>query len=61
MGVYGQKHGLVTWGDTSEACYHQTISIIQEAESYIEKRVNPDQLFGAQRYASLPSQERNRS
>lgn len=56
--VLMEKHGLVTWGDTSEACYHQTISIIQEAESYIEKRVNPDQLFGGQRYASLPSQER---
>lgn len=56
--VLMEKHGLVTWGETAEACYHQTISIIQEAEAYIEKRVNEQELFGGRRYASLPSEQR---
>lgn len=34
--VLMEKHGLVTWGDTSEACYAQTIRIISEAEAFIE-------------------------
>ena len=30
------KHGLVTWGETSAACYSSTMQIIQEAEDFIE-------------------------
>lgn len=56
--VLMEKHGLVTWGETSEACYHQTLSIIQEAEAYIEQRVNSAHLFGGSRYSPLPSQQR---
>ena len=29
------KHGLVTWGETSAACYESTMRIIQEAEDFI--------------------------
>ncbi len=29
------KHGLVTWGETSQDCYESTMRIIQEAEDYI--------------------------
>ncbi len=41
------KHGLVTWGDTPEACYDKSIAIIGEVEAYLKKRAlkNP---FGAQ-------------
>ncbi|RIX50010.1 bifunctional aldolase/short-chain dehydrogenase [Paenibacillus nanensis] len=56
--VLMEKHGLVTWGDTSEACYAKTIAIINEAESFIEARVKEDQLFGGAKYASLPAEER---
>lgn len=56
--VLMEKHGLVTWGETSEESYHKTISIINEAEAYIEARVNEAKLFGGQRFASLSEEER---
>jgi rhamnulose-1-phosphate aldolase/alcohol dehydrogenase len=56
--VLMEKHGLVTWGETSEECYKKTISIIQEAESFIESRVNESRLFGGAKYESLSESER---
>lgn len=56
--VLMEKHGLVTWGETSEACYAQTIAIINEAESYIEARVNEAKLFGGAKYGVLPAEVR---
>ena len=44
--VLMEKHGLVTWGDTSEACYAKTIEVINEAEQYIENQLNEEKLFG---------------
>ena len=29
------KHGLITWGETSEACYARTLAIIAEAEAFL--------------------------
>jgi len=56
--VLMEKHGLVTWGDTSEACYAQTINIINEAEQYIEAKVNEAALFGGQKHAPLAAEAR---
>ncbi|MGG4102629.1 bifunctional aldolase/short-chain dehydrogenase [Paenibacillus lautus] len=56
--VLMEKHGLVTWGDTSEACYAQTIRIISEAEAFIEARVDNDKLFGGQKHTPLASEVR---
>ncbi|MCC3371758.1 bifunctional aldolase/short-chain dehydrogenase [Cohnella sp. REN36] len=58
--VLMEKHGLVTWGETSEACYAQTIKIISEAEAYIEARVNEDKLFGGVKHPALPADVRRR-
>ncbi|MEC0256182.1 Sorbitol-6-phosphate 2-dehydrogenase [Paenibacillus sp. GM2FR] len=58
--VLMEKHGLVTWGDTSEACYAQTIRIISEAEAFIEARVNNDKLFGGRKHTPLASEVRRR-
>ncbi len=33
------KHGLITWGDTDEECYHSTISTIERARSFVEERI----------------------
>jgi rhamnulose-1-phosphate aldolase/alcohol dehydrogenase len=52
--VLMEKHGLVTWGETSEACYAQTVKIISEAEAFIEARVNDTTLFGGVKHAALP-------
>lgn len=56
--VLMEKHGLVTWGETSEACYAKTIAIIAEAEAYIEARIQEEQIFGGAIYESLPVVER---
>ncbi|GAB6931294.1 bifunctional aldolase/short-chain dehydrogenase [Paenibacillus sp. JCM 10914] len=58
--VLMEKHGLVTWGDTSEACYAQTIRIISEAEAFIEARVNEETLFGGVKHAPLSSDVRRK-
>ncbi|MBW5446852.1 bifunctional aldolase/short-chain dehydrogenase [Cohnella sp. CFH 77786] len=56
--VLMEKHGLVTWGETSDACYAQTIKIINEAEAFIEARVNEAKLFGGAKHQPLPADVR---
>ncbi|WP_019535431.1 bifunctional rhamnulose-1-phosphate aldolase/short-chain dehydrogenase [Paenibacillus ginsengihumi] len=56
--VLMEKHGLVTWGETSEECYRKTLAIIQEAEDFIEARVNNDTLYGGPKHEALPEEER---
>jgi rhamnulose-1-phosphate aldolase/alcohol dehydrogenase len=56
--VLMEKHGLVTWGDTPEACYAKTISIINEAERYIEDRIEDENLFGGRKSEALSEKER---
>jgi len=56
--VLMEKHGLVTWGETSKDTYDKTIEIINEAERYIEARVNEEKLFGGQKYNLLPLEQR---
>lgn len=58
--VLMEKHGLVTWGDTSEDCYAQTIRVISEAEAYIEARVSDEKLFGGLKHAPLASDVRRK-
>ena len=55
--VLMEKHGLVTWGDTSEESYHKTLEIINEAASYIEKKVEASTVFGGQKYDSLNDED----
>jgi rhamnulose-1-phosphate aldolase/alcohol dehydrogenase len=56
--VLMEKHGLVTWGNTSEESYFKTIAIINEAEAYIEARVQQKTLFGGARYPALAPEQR---
>ncbi|MEM1505100.1 bifunctional aldolase/short-chain dehydrogenase [Domibacillus sp. 8LH] len=56
--VLMEKHGLVTWGETSEEAYSQTINIINEAESYIQNKQKQTEEFGGQVYESLTEEER---
>ena len=39
------KHGLLTWGDTSQECYNQTIKVLQEAESFIAQNRGDRKIF----------------
>lgn len=56
--VLMEKHGLVTWGDTPEECYAKTISIINEAEQYIEVKVEEENLFGGLKTKALAEEQR---
>ncbi|WP_028552513.1 bifunctional rhamnulose-1-phosphate aldolase/short-chain dehydrogenase [Paenibacillus sp. UNC451MF] len=56
--VLMEKHGLVTWGETSEEAYAQTIKIITEAESFIEARINEAKVFGGVKHGALTAEER---
>ncbi|ETI67299.1 bifunctional rhamnulose-1-phosphate aldolase/short-chain dehydrogenase [Neobacillus vireti] len=58
--VLMEKHGLVTWGETSEESYAKTIEVINEAEQFIHTRINVETLFGGQKYESLTNEEANR-
>ncbi|WP_145022085.1 bifunctional aldolase/short-chain dehydrogenase [Paenibacillus sp. Y412MC10] len=51
--VLMEKHGLVTWGQTSEESYNQTIAMIQKAEAYIAAKVQEEKVFGGQKTAAL--------
>jgi rhamnulose-1-phosphate aldolase/alcohol dehydrogenase len=55
--VLMEKHGLVTWGETSEECYAKTITIINEAEQYINERIKERTVFGGPKYQSLTDEE----
>ncbi|GLX71235.1 bifunctional aldolase/short-chain dehydrogenase [Paenibacillus glycanilyticus] len=56
--VLMEKHGLVTWGETSEECYAQTVKIINEAEAFIEARVSEAKLFGGVKHEAFPADVR---
>ncbi|WP_102275763.1 bifunctional aldolase/short-chain dehydrogenase [Cytobacillus massiliigabonensis] len=55
--VLMEKHGLVTWGDTSEEAYNKTIEIITKAENFINSRMEGASIFGGQKYKSLSENE----
>lgn len=56
--VLMEKHGLVTWGATSEESYQKTLAIIGEAEAYIEARVKEEALFGGLKTEPLAPERR---
>src|SRR5699024_9947390 len=56
--VIMEKHGLVTWGETSEESYHKTIEVIEEAKDYIEKKAKEKVLFGGEKYSVLNETKR---
>ncbi|MDF2923701.1 MAG: rhamnulose-phosphate aldolase/alcohol dehydrogenase [Paenibacillaceae bacterium] len=56
--VLMEKHGLVTWGATSEEAYHKTLAVISEAEAYIEARVDEAKLFGGVKTEALSGDRR---
>ena len=52
------KHGLVTWGETSEKCYHHTIAVIREAEEFIGQRRAGRRVFPGTDLPPLPLADR---
>lgn len=56
--VLMEKHGLVTWGATSEESYLKTLAIIGEAEAFIEAKVKEEALFGGLKTEPLAPERR---
>ncbi|HWJ76961.1 MAG TPA: bifunctional aldolase/short-chain dehydrogenase [Niallia sp.] len=55
--VLMEKHGLVVWGDTAQESYEKTISIINEAESFIQNRIEEEKVYGGKKYESLSAEK----
>lgn len=54
------KHGLITWGETDEACYASTLQTISQARDYVEARIarTGRVVFGGVRITTLLAEER---
>ena len=57
--VLMEKHGLVTWGNTAEDSYYQTITIIEEAERYIHSKVDEVTTFGGEKFTPVEPKRRD--
>jgi rhamnose utilization protein RhaD (predicted bifunctional aldolase and dehydrogenase) len=60
------KHGLITWGDTDDACYAATLATITKARDYVKERSSQfspggrlQGVFGGPRVTTLPASERH--
>ncbi|RAZ81158.1 bifunctional aldolase/short-chain dehydrogenase [Planococcus halotolerans] len=56
--VLMEKHGLVVWGETAKESYDKTISVISEAESFINSRLKEEPVFGGKKYDALTDEDR---
>jgi rhamnulose-1-phosphate aldolase/alcohol dehydrogenase len=58
--VLMEKHGLVTWGETNEEAYQKTLAIIQEAENFLNAKIEQmgDRLYGGVTLPSLDPEKR---
>ena len=54
------KHGLITWGESDEACYASTLETISRARDYVESRIaRADRsVFGVAHVTALSTEER---
>lgn len=59
-GIVLAGHGLFTWGDTSKACYEQTLRIIRKADAWLKQQTAGKTIFGGSAKAPLPAAERQR-
>lgn len=54
------KHGLITWGQSDEACYAATLATIEQARDFVEARITAAgrAVFGGPWISPLASEER---
>ncbi|CAN7718635.1 bifunctional rhamnulose-1-phosphate aldolase/short-chain dehydrogenase [Mesorhizobium sp. LjRoot246] len=57
-GVILESHGLFTWGETPRECYETTISVINQAIEWFERRSEGVAIFGGEVVKSLDATER---
>ena len=56
--VLMQKHGLVTWGESSAECYHNTLAMVARAQSAADEAARGKRVFGAAAVPGLSDDER---
>src|SRR5258708_3290972 len=59
-GVMLAGHGVICWGDTSKACYDNTVELIARAAAYLNERLVKTPAFGGQVVDTHTPQERQR-
>src|SRR5919202_1978036 len=52
------KHGLVTWGDSSEESYNNTIRTINRAAEFVAEKSAGREPFGGRRLSPVPPEQR---
>jgi rhamnulose-1-phosphate aldolase/alcohol dehydrogenase len=58
-GIMLGSHGLFTWGDTAYESYINTLEVIERCAEYIEDAIGKQPaVFGGEKLAALPKQER---
>ncbi|WP_224544989.1 bifunctional rhamnulose-1-phosphate aldolase/short-chain dehydrogenase [Mesorhizobium sp. CA16] len=57
-GVVLESHGLFTWGDTPKECYETTISVINQAIDWFERKSEGKAIFGGEAVQSLDASAR---
>ncbi|TPJ36232.1 bifunctional rhamnulose-1-phosphate aldolase/short-chain dehydrogenase [Mesorhizobium sp. B2-8-3] len=57
-GVVLESHGLFTWGDTPKECYETTISVINQAIDWFERKSEGKAIFGGEAVQSLDAPAR---
>ncbi len=57
-GVVLESHGLFTWGDTPKECYETTISVINQAIDWFERKSEGKAIFGGEVVKSLDAPAR---
>ncbi|MDX2276633.1 MAG: bifunctional rhamnulose-1-phosphate aldolase/short-chain dehydrogenase [Hyphomonadaceae bacterium] len=57
-GVMLAGHGVICWGDSSKACYDNTIDIIARAGNYLNKRLAQGPAFGGAAMPACTAEER---
>ncbi|NDY94002.1 bifunctional rhamnulose-1-phosphate aldolase/short-chain dehydrogenase [Ideonella livida] len=60
-GIVLAGHGLFSWGDTSKACYENTVDLIARAQQWLaqERSARGTPVFGGAAVQSLPEAERD--
>ena len=59
-GIVMAGHGIICWGDTSEACYENTIDLIARAAAYLNAKFKDNPAFGGEAIAPLAPETRAR-
>ena len=58
--VLMQKHGLVTWGETSQECYANTLAMVERAQRAVDEAARGKRVFGVKTVKALSDDERRR-